>query len=140
MYEPAVEFGKCNHPSQFKYLFDKPTVLPKYLEHFSPPDGSIEIEEGPEVEQCIGIDGVNKPHIFLKAEGSYICSRCEKYFAGLVDIILQKTEMGKERKVRFTAVMMKNMILSALSVIRLSYLYRRISNHPSLATKKLYPY
>ena len=78
MYESAVEFGKGSDPSQFKPPFDKPFVLPKYLEHFSSPDDLIEIQEGPEVEQCIGIDGVNRHHIFLKAEDSYVCSRCEK--------------------------------------------------------------
>ena len=69
MYEPAIEFGKGQEVTQYKYICDKPLSLPKYLKHFVPPDTSILLKDGPDIVQCIGIDGVNKPHIFLKAEG-----------------------------------------------------------------------
>ena len=41
LYEPVVGFGKIKDSCEYIYIFDKPASLPRYLQHFCPPDGSI---------------------------------------------------------------------------------------------------
>ena len=62
MYEPAILLNKKEDSSKYRYFYDKPAILPKYLNHFVPPDDSIKIVNGPEICQCVGIAGVNQPH------------------------------------------------------------------------------
>ena len=55
LYDPAVEFGQLKNNIRYRYIFNKPKQLPKYLEHFCPPDGSIKIIDGPKLSMCGGM-------------------------------------------------------------------------------------
>ena len=102
MYEPAIEFGQKDKPTSYKYIFDPPTNLPKYLEHFAQPNKSIQIEAGPELFQCIGIEGVNKAHSCLKAEGSSNCIKCQHIFCSTCGYDPRKDRGGKQKKCKFS--------------------------------------
>jgi len=72
VYEPcndnSTDDGDC------LYLYDKPTVLERYLCDYAPSDGTVCIVDGPEITTCHGYGhGVHK---FLSAEGVYTCARC----------------------------------------------------------------
>ena len=81
LYQPALEFGKKNEASSYKYVFNRPGTLSPYLKMFLPP-GSKRIKERSEILQCKGIAGVNPAHDFLKVEHAFTCSSCSACFCG----------------------------------------------------------
>ena len=83
--------------------------LPKYLDHFGPPNNTIQIVAGPELCQCIGVNGVNKPHCVLKAEGSYSCSKCQNTFCSTCGYAPQKDRDRKKKKCKFSKSYFDNM-------------------------------
>ena len=97
LYQPALEFGKKNEPSSYKYVFNKPGTLSPYLKMFLPP-GSKRIKDRGEILQCKGIDGVNLPHDFLKVENAFTCSSCNACFCGTCGYHPIKDRDGKRKK------------------------------------------
>ena len=65
LYEPAVMSGEEDIIDSYKYVFKKPDSLPKYLNYFALPDGSIDEREGAEMFRCVGIHEINAPHDVL---------------------------------------------------------------------------
>ena len=106
MFEPAVEIEKSNDISSYKYLFESPKVLPKYLEHFVHKDSKIEIldnhEHNPVLLECKGICNVNQKHVFLASENHYTCSKCNEVFCSTCGYAPDKDRNRKKKKTPYS--------------------------------------
>ena len=100
LYQPALEFGKKEDSSAYKYIFNKPNTLPTYLKMFLPPNVSVEEDEDEvrDTIRCNGIQGINASHDFLKAEGHFTCSSCQRCFCKFCGYSPKKDRDGKKSK------------------------------------------
>ena len=98
LYQPALEFGKSDDVSAYKYIHHKPISLPSYLKMFLPPGTATYGETG--ILRCKGISGVNPAHDFLRVEGSYLCSSCHSIFCKTCGYSPSKDRDGRSTKKR----------------------------------------
>ena len=101
LYQPALEFGKKDDVSAYRYVFHKPATLSPYLKRdFLPPDVETDNEEERELLKCKGIQGINKSHTFLKAEGNFICFSCQTCFCQTCGYSPGKDRDGNKSKTK----------------------------------------
>ena len=86
----------------YKYIFEKPAYLPKYLEYFRHPDnGEIKIQEAPPTLKCPGVSLITSPHIFLKAKGFHTCSLCSVVFCNTCGFVTSNLSKVVREKIYF---------------------------------------
>ena len=87
LYQPALEFGKGDDETSYKYVLHRPTSLSRYLHMFRHVQSDISIskeevddEEEVELIKCCGIDNINLPQIFLQSDGYFTCAQSQTTF------------------------------------------------------------
>lgn len=79
LFEPAVDYGKCKHVSEWKYMYGRPQYLPKYVEYFRhPEDNTIPIVDTTPMYLCAGNKKDNN-HALLASEGMHQCCMCQTF-------------------------------------------------------------
>ena len=65
---------------------------------FLPPNVAVEEDENEErdIMRCIGIQGINAEHDFLKAEGFFTCASCQRCFCKFCGYSPKKDRDGKK--------------------------------------------
>ena len=104
LYQPGIEEGLRDDPSQWNYVYHQPTSLHPYLKMFAHPDSCIVIENEENnvnmstLKQCKGITSITLPHKFLSCEAWFTCSLCQQCFCATCGYSPKKDRDGKNTK------------------------------------------